>query len=249
MTATQVAFAFAAAVIAPGFGLCGARACVATELGWRRGFLVAAIAAWAALAISGVVAALCHPRYPFVGPPEHVAMVFVAPCLIVGTAAVLLLMRFAPPRPADGLVRAGDLERDRRGATRLLVLGVALSSLVLIGLYHLLVLPMHVALPWSAREVHEYYRGEALLPDFSYCLKARVPERELAPYAARMGLAPLGGDTRVDWTRPWDLDGHDTSWWDPPPVAAGRTFVWQGGDTVILADWKDGWLYVSGLNH
>lgn len=176
MTATQVAFLLVVIAVGPGFGVCGGVACQSSTLRSRRAFLVATLASWFALGISGAVAALCHPRYPVEGPPEHVAMLYVAPCLVVGVGAVLLLMRFAPPR-TDALIRPGDLERDQRRGKRLLVAGTLLSVVLFVGIQYVLVMPMHRALPWGASNVRESYWGDGFLPDYSYCLGTSPRER------------------------------------------------------------------------
>lgn len=254
MTATQVAFAFVVLVVAPGFGLCGSVTCRQTRLGRTRGFALATLASWLGLALSGVIAALYFPRYPVEGPPEHAAMMFVVPSFVVGIGAVLLLSRLVPARPD-----AGDIASDRRHARRLLLAGVSLSSLMVATIYFWLVTPMHKALPWGARHVRESYWADGFLPDYSYCLKARISEDEFPGYVARLGLTPhTQARSHEDptspwlgWAHPFDLDRATESgrWWDPPPIEAGKTYVAQSGDEWILAAYKDGWLYVSGLNH
>ena len=51
----------------------------------------------------------------------------------------------------------------------------------------------------------------------------------------------------LQWSGP--MQEANTGWWDPPPVEPNKTYVWQGGDEWLLAAYRDGWLYVSGLNH
>lgn len=250
MTVTQAAFLLFGLGIAPGFGLAGALAGRGTRLRARWGAALGAGAAWLGLGASGVAAIASFPRYPLEGPPEHVALLFLIPGFVCGVLAVLATIAL-PAVASDG---AAERERARREARSLLFAGVGASALLLLGVWWLFAWPFNRALPWSARAVRESGWTDGFLPDFSYCLKARVPEAEVGPFLARVGLTEVHSATRVYTDHPTWLSwagpvGGDTTWWDPPPVRAGRTYVSQHGDLWVLADYEAGWLYVSAAEH
>jgi hypothetical protein len=223
VTPTQLSFAFFLVVVAPLFGIAGAL----RREGWRQraaGFVVCAGCASIALALSGVIAALMHPRYPAQGPPEFKAILYVLPGYLVGALAVAAVWRRASTSKIDAFTVA------RVAAS----CALTIATLVSAALYAMLIMPQHHALPWSASDVRESYWGETLLPDFEYRLKARVSEGELYRYLARRTMDPVSHDVAMPGP---PYGERDASWWDPPSA----THMSQRGER---AGYRDGYLYV-----
>ena len=133
------------------------------------------------------------------------------------------------------------------------IASASLLALYLAGLglcYYLFTWEFRKALPWSARDVREYYETDSFLPDYSYQLKARITEQQFHEYIAKFHLT-LHTPTRtysddtlwLSWRHVRNCD-----WWDPSD-SLESTFVWQGNDTWIFAKYERGHLYVGSLNH
>jgi hypothetical protein len=107
------------------------------------------------------------------------------------------------------------------------------------------------ALPASASDVHEASWEDDLLPDYQYCLKARITCAEFDAYARRFALTPAAPgrvyDDEQDWSGLDCLPGSEP-WWNPPPTRDG-VLIGQSGDTWTTAAYHDGYLYLSSINH
>src|SRR5690349_8229923 len=93
------------------------------------------------------------------------------------------------------------------------------------------------ALPATATDVHEASWEDGFLPDYQYCLKARIARAEFDAYARRFGLTPATPgrvyEDDEDWSGLDCLPGSE-SWWHPPPTRDGW-LIGQGGDTWTTA--------------
>jgi hypothetical protein len=105
-------------------------------------------------------------------------------------------------------------------------------------------------LPWTAGDIHEDYETDALLPDYSYQLKARITEAEFQVYIAKFKLTPHtptrhyaeSFDALLGW---WQ---HTNDWWDPS-TSLSNTFVWQRGTEWTFAKYEHGYLYLKSMEH
>jgi len=111
--------------------------------------------------------------------------------------------------------------------------------------------PIRRALPWTAREVHEWQWNEPGLTgqDYTYLVKARISERQFDAYVDRLDLSPHSPDRDYEhsgFSPNWDphLPGTDQSpvWWDPSASLDG-TYVYDGGSWWIVAKWENGIVY------
>ena len=106
-------------------------------------------------------------------------------------------------------------------------------------------------LPWSASDVHEAVWEDGFLPDYVYCLKARITRAEFDEYARDLSLTPdLPGRVYEDdenWSS-LECPPGVHPWWTPPPRRDGWLIA-QGGDTWTTAAYHDGYLYLSSNNH
>jgi hypothetical protein len=106
-------------------------------------------------------------------------------------------------------------------------------------------------LPAGASDVHEAAWEEGFLPDYQYCLKARITAEEFVAYARKHRLTPATPDRVYEDEDNWsglDCPEGAGAWWNPPP----RTDDWliaQGGHTWTTAAYHDGYLYLSSVNH
>lgn len=207
-----------------------------------RVFVVATLAAWLGLAISGALAAFIHPKYPQSGPPEFLAMFYLVPGYVSGMLGLLFLRHFP--------LNSAQLENPLLVLPkRLLCSGILSSVTVLITLYFVTVMPAHRALPWTAKEVQESYWGEALRPDYQYCLKARIDEKDFPAYVAKFGLQQYSRAKAAPVAWPHIPGDTEATWWQPPRFQRSITYGVQNGDHSVIAAFKDGWLYVAAQNH
>ena len=103
--------------------------------------------------------------------------------------------------------------------------------------------PARRALPSTAQRIREY-RHVSGSSDYVYLLKAELPERDFAAYAAKVDLTnrctqgayeehPIGfGET----TAP--------DWWTPPERIERAYYQHKVGSTSFeIVGWQDGWVY------
>lgn len=107
-------------------------------------------------------------------------------------------------------------------------------------------------LPSGATDVHDAAWEDGFLPDYQYCLKARITAEEFAAYARQHGLTPATPGRVYEDEDDWSgLDcplRAEAAWWDPPPGRDGWLIA-QGGDTWTTAVYHGGYLYLSSNNH
>jgi hypothetical protein len=100
-------------------------------------------------------------------------------------------------------------------------------------------------LPWTATEIREYrHSDQSFLPDYTYCLEARITRREFETWAAGLHLqvgppASTQGPLEcpfsyADRTTPWVSTGT------PELIATGTDRDPRTTETAIYAD---GWLH------
>jgi hypothetical protein len=108
------------------------------------------------------------------------------------------------------------------------------------------------ALPSNAEDVHEWFREDGFLPDYSYKLKAKISEEQFHQYVERFELTqhyPLRqySDDIEPWLR-WKADRAAPEWWDPSESLV-QTFVRQSGDNWTYAKRERGYLYLKSIEH
>jgi hypothetical protein len=163
---------------------------------------------------------------------------------------------FTLPGVAAGIAVIWWLSAARAQTKRFCILASALVvALYLSGIalcYSMFTWEFRKALPWSAREIHECYMTEPLLPDYSYQLKARITEHEFRDYIARFKLTPHTSSRTYSEEAIWlswnEVPGFERGWWDPSD-SLDSTFVWEGNDTWIFAKYENGHLYLGSVNH
>jgi len=103
-------------------------------------------------------------------------------------------------------------------------------------------------LPWSAKDVHERYDSDVLLPDYSYNLKAKITQGEFRLYVTKFGLTPHTSTRQYSESPDPILNWQSAtnSWWDPSD-SMQNTFVWQGGTTWTFAKYERGHLYLESV--
>jgi len=238
MTWAQGTFAYCFGILVPVVGVLSALRLRRERRPWFKGFIFASGAMFLALVFCCLIAKLCFPHYSNQHPPELIANAFTVPSVVAGIAVIWYVSN----------TRLGS----RRFCTfaSALVLVLYLGGLLLC--YEAFTWSFRKALPWSAREVHESYMTDTLLPDYGYQLKARITEKEFRDYIARFDLTPHTA------TRTYSDDlvclswrygpGFEGGWWDPSD-SLDATFVWQGDTTWTFAKYEHGYLYLSSLCH
>jgi hypothetical protein len=108
-------------------------------------------------------------------------------------------------------------------------------------------------LPAGASDVHEAAWEEGFLPDYQYCLKARMTAEEFAAYAKKHDLTPATPGRVYEDAEDWSgldcpSEAGATSWWNPPKGRDGWLIA-QAGHTWTTAVFHDGYLYLSSVNH
>jgi len=107
-------------------------------------------------------------------------------------------------------------------------------------------------LPEDATGIEEFSWSDGFLPDYSYMLRARIPEPEFNAFVEKLGLTPHGEDRDyseqsiwLSWEAAPQFEGD---WWNPTS-GLGGTYVREGDDTWSYAKYEDGTLYFKSLNH
>lgn len=121
------------------------------------------------------------------------------------------------------------------------LVGVVVISL---GVALLIPHPARSALPSSATEVREYAWDDNFHGDFFRLLKAKMPESDVAAYAARLGLRERY-DTNTHGGLPLNFSGGEKlDWWNPPDSLAGAYFKHEPGkESFVMVGYRDGWVY------
>lgn len=171
-----------------------------------------------ALLVSAVIAILLFPDYLQISMiPEHLIVLFTLPALLAGF----------------GVLWVGRSTRKQTALLASIILFVYLAGALLS--YGLFTRPQRMALPWSATQVQEYLWQDSFLPDFEYCLKAKISEGDFENYVDHYNLTHpieghvIGGGCSAEW---WDISmGYG---------AYGKV----EGDREMLATYKNGFIYV-----
>jgi len=123
---------------------------------------------------------------------------------------------------------------------------VAIAVVVVVSTVVALLLPRSArsALPNSATEVREYAWDDNFHGDFIRLLKAKMPESEMAAYAARLGLHERF-DATLHSGLPLNFSGGEKlDWWNPPDSLAGAYFKHEPGkESFVMVGYRDGWVY------
>jgi hypothetical protein len=105
-------------------------------------------------------------------------------------------------------------------------------------------------LPWAASEIKE--QSYDLFPDYSYFLKAKMPEKDFAKYVGGLGLtlhtsaSQYGDDMQwLHWPSP---PFRQLDWWNPTP-SLEQTYVQQAGHEWTLVKYEDGYVYATSYSH
>jgi hypothetical protein len=131
----------------------------------------------------------------------------------------------------------------RIGIQQILILILALCVIHLEA-YNVAAWNFRKKLPWSATDVHEWHWEDFLIPDYSYCLKAKMSEEAFLDYVQEFGLEkkemPLE-NKYVSWSGPRE----DQSWWDVSTnLDDTYMFIDAQGDGWTLAKYENGYLYL-----
>jgi hypothetical protein len=99
-------------------------------------------------------------------------------------------------------------------------------------------------LPWSASDIHEWYWEEGFLPDYSYCLKAKMSEEAFLDYVQEFGLKKKEMPLENEYVR-WSGPRTEESWWDVSTnLDDTYMFIDAQGDSWTLAKYENGYLYL-----
>lgn len=109
------------------------------------------------------------------------------------------------------------------------------------------------ALPFSTWDIQESYWSDGFLPDYSYCLKAKMTREEFEAYISRFGLTlnptipDLGRDEMPSpsWGGPWG----GASWWDVTSTMDSTYYEWPKLDNWTLAKYEHGYLYLHSSEY
>jgi hypothetical protein len=239
MTWAQGTFAFSFGILVPTVGILSAIGLKREgKKSWLKGLLVGSGAVIIALCACGLLAALLFPEYPRKRVPELLANAFTLPAAAAGVGAIWFVSKArAESKRFCILASAAVLV--------VYVVGLAIS-------YQVFTWPFRKALPWSAKDVHEWYMTDGLLPDYSYQLKARVTEEQFRRYIARFGLTPHTSTRNYSDLTPclsWDsAPEFEDGWWDPSD-SLDSTYVRQVYHTWTFAKFERGYLYLGSLDH
>ncbi len=120
-----------------------------------------------------------------------------------------------------------------------------LSALIIGGCIYDRVAPSAArkALPPSATEIQEFYRGAGF--DFIRCLKAKLPQSDFEAYAKSLSLTKsytAGQDTSDFVTM--NITGHFPEWFDPPGVDRASAVKYEsGGAWVSVLQYHEPYVY------
>lgn len=238
MTWAQGTFAYCFGILVPAVGIVTGRKRRREAKSWFLGFVLGSGTTFIAFVACCVIAHWCFPQYPNKQISELLANAFTLPIVVAGIAAVWLVSS-RPPQPKRFCYNASAL----------------LLALYLVGLglcHYLFTWGFRQALPWSARDVHEAYWTDSLLPDYTYQLKARITEQQFREYISKFHLTPHTPTRTYSDDSPclsWgNVQVSKADWWDPSK-SLESTFVWQGGHTWTFAKYERGYLYLGSLDH
>jgi hypothetical protein len=105
-------------------------------------------------------------------------------------------------------------------------------------------------LPFGTWDAHEWYWSDGLLPDHTYCLKAKVTEGEFKDYIATLGLEQHPPDPPFehgfhDPPRPvWGGPVGSAEWWDVTTSMENSYYAWPRMDSWTVAKYENGYLYL-----
>ncbi len=141
------------------------------------------------------------------------------------------------------LFRKQTTYSSRIGLQQILLLIIAIS-VIYFQAYNLEAWNFRKKLPWSATDVHEWHWEDFLIPDYSYCLKAKMSEEAFQDYVQEFGLEkkamPLE-NKYVSWSGP----GEEETWWDVSTnLDDTYMFIDAQGDGWTLAKYENGYLYL-----
>lgn len=193
-----------------------------------KGFILGFATVFCALIGCSFLAIFIFPGYPNVPVSEPIAVSLTVPVIIASIFAIWLITR---KRSVHNRFPFG-------GAS-------ALLALYLVGIfmaYQMFTWPYRRALPWSASEVKEYAWTDGFLPDFVYCLRARVTEEQFRDYVVHFELASAGSQEHFPVT------DEEVSWWKPSP-GAHEVFRLEDGDWEMEAVFDNGIMWVMAGEH
>ncbi|MBC7808772.1 MAG: hypothetical protein H7145_21780 [Akkermansiaceae bacterium] len=106
--------------------------------------------------------------------------------------------------------------------------------------------PAQRALPATATHVQEYYDSDLFSGDYTRFIKARIPEKEVAIFANKMGVSERYS-ARKHANLPVVIPSGDAPWWNPwnPTTRLeGALFSCPPGkDKSVVALYSNGYLY------
>jgi hypothetical protein len=255
MTWAQCTFAYCFLVFIPTMGAITARRYRKEGKSRFSGFVAGTFLGGITFIACCLLAKVSFPRYPAEPLSEWIANAFTLPM-----PAACLLLAWRSPKI--------DVENGGISRRAALMIGVLYIGCVGLGL-RATMWEFRTALPWSAREVHEYSWSSSIPADHTYWLKARITRPEFDAYITKWDLtlysrtppssavSPGQTDTNInrdDWRGPnWNthdpmLRKSELSWWDPSPDLSETYFkAYRTG--ALQAKYEGGYLYFRSWDH
>jgi hypothetical protein len=105
------------------------------------------------------------------------------------------------------------------------------------------------ALPFWTWDVHEWSLTDGFLPDYSYCLKAKMTRSEFIEYIAQYDLKLNPTTPKQDrdfmpppsWSSPFE---PNDSWWNVTLTMDSTYYIWPKADNWTMAKYEHGYLYL-----
>jgi hypothetical protein len=135
----------------------------------------------------------------------------------------------------------------RRTNIALIIAGVVFLPVFLISALlvvdSLIPSPARQALPSSATDVQEYC-DNSLNGDYERRIRAQMPEKDVAPFAAKMGLVERYSRKKHS-NLPVSILSGEQAWWNPPSNGLEGAYFScpPSGEKSQVAIYSDGYLY------
>jgi hypothetical protein len=231
MTWAQCTFAYCFLVFIPTMGAITARRYRKEGKSRFSGFVAGTFLGGITFIGCCLLAKVSFPRYPAEPLSEWIANAFTLPM-----PAACLLLAWRSPKI--------DVENGGISRRAALMIGVLYIGCVGLGL-RATMWEFRTALPWSAREVHEYSWSSSIPADHTYWTP---PSSAVSPGQTDTNI------NRDDWRGPnWNthdpmLRKSELSWWDPSPDLSETYFkAYRTG--ALQAKYEGGYLYFRSWDH
>jgi hypothetical protein len=145
-----------------------------------------------------------------------------------------------------------NVRRSQKEATWLIVQWIAIL-IVVGGLVNYFFRPFdrefRRALPYAATEIHESTWNADFLPDYTYCLKAKITRAAFKTYVAKFDLKLQQEDSAIrsgfEEIRPaWGAPHVTVDWWDVTRTMDSTYYSWPKLLQWTVAKYEHGYLYL-----